>query len=131
MKRRRIVFFLLWILSLVGITFFGGTISYGLFWTMTFIPILSLFYLLMVFVQFRVYQEIESRTVVSKQPTPYYLFSPMKPFILLQVSVYDCFQDFLMFLICLRMKNMSCYRGIITPIVRNWYVNIAASMRSV
>ncbi len=80
MKRRRIVFFLLWILSLVGITFFGGTISYGLFWTMTFIPILSLFYLLMVFVQFRVYQEIESRTVVSKQPTPYYFVLPNETF---------------------------------------------------
>lgn len=80
MKWRRIIFFLLWVLSLIGITFYGGTISYGLFWTMTFIPVLSLLYLLMVFAQFRVYQEIESRTIVCKQPMPYYFILPNETF---------------------------------------------------
>lgn len=80
MKWRRRVFFLLWVLSLIGITFYGGTISYGLFWTMTFIPVLSLLYLLFVFAQFRIYQEIESRTVVCKQPMPYYFILPNETF---------------------------------------------------
>lgn len=76
MKWRRRVFLLLWILSLVGITFYGGTVSYGFFWAMTFVPVMSLLYLLLVFAQFRVYQEIESRTIICKQPMPYYFILP-------------------------------------------------------
>lgn len=80
MKWRRRVFFLLWILSLVGISFYGGTISYSLFWAMTLLPVLSFLYLLLVFAQFRVYQEIESRTIVCKQPMPYYFVLPNETF---------------------------------------------------
>lgn len=72
MKWRRIILLLLWILSLVGISFYGGAISYGLFWGITLLPVLSLVYLLFVFMQFRIYQEIGSRIVVSKQPVPYF-----------------------------------------------------------
>ena len=72
MKWRRLILLLLWILSLVGISFYGGAISYGLFWGITLIPVLSLVYLLFVFIQFRIYQEIGSRIVVSKQPVPYF-----------------------------------------------------------
>ena len=80
MKWRRRVFFLLWILSLIGISFYGGTISYSLFWAITIIPVLSFLYLLLVFSQFKVYQEIESRTVVCKQPMPYYFILPNETF---------------------------------------------------
>ncbi len=80
MKWRRRVFFLLWILSLVGISFYGGTISYSLFWTVTLLPVLSFLYLLLVFAQFRVYQEIENRTIVCKQPMPYYFILPNETF---------------------------------------------------
>lgn len=72
MKWRRLILLLLWILSLVGISFYGGAISYGLFWGITLIPVLSLVYLLFVFMQFRIYQEIGSRILVSKQPMPYF-----------------------------------------------------------
>lgn len=72
MKWRRIILLLLWILSLVGISFYGGAISYGLFWGITLLPVLSLVYLLFVFMQFRIYQEIGSRIVVCKQPVPYF-----------------------------------------------------------
>lgn len=72
MKWRRIILLLLWVLSLVGISFYGGAISYGLFWGITLLPVLSLVYLLFVFMQFRIYQEIGSRIVVSKQPVPYF-----------------------------------------------------------
>lgn len=72
MKWRRGLFFILWILSLIAISFFGGAISYGFFFGMTLIPVVSLLYLFMVYLQFRIYQEIESRTIVCKQPMPYY-----------------------------------------------------------
>ena len=32
MKYRKIILGVLWILSLVGISFYGGAISYGFFW---------------------------------------------------------------------------------------------------
>lgn len=72
MKWRRIIYIFLWILSLIGISVFGGTISYGFFWGLTIIPVIILLYLFLVYMQFRVYQEIESRTIVCKQPMPYY-----------------------------------------------------------
>ncbi len=72
MKWRRVIFGLLWILSLVAISFYGGTISYGFFFGMTLIPVVSLVYLGLVYLQFRIYQEIESRTIICKQPMPYY-----------------------------------------------------------
>lgn len=72
MKRRRGILFLLWILSLVGISFYGGAISYGFFWGITMIPVVSIVYLLCVYMQFRIYQEIDSRTLVCKQPMPYF-----------------------------------------------------------
>lgn len=76
MKWRRGIFIILWILSLVGISYYGGVISYTLFWGITLIFIISALYLLLVFLQFRIYQEIESRTIVCKQPMPYFFVLP-------------------------------------------------------
>ena len=45
MRRNRIIWFCLWILSLVGISFYGGIISYGFFIAVTITPVFSLFYL--------------------------------------------------------------------------------------
>lgn len=80
MKLRKVIFALLWVLSLVGISYFGGAISYGLFWGLTLIPVISWIYLLFVFVQFRIYQEIESRVIVCKQPMPYFFVLPNETF---------------------------------------------------
>lgn len=80
MKLRKVIFALLWVLSLVGISYYGGAISYGLFWGLTLIPVISWIYLLFVFVQFRVYQEIESRVIVCKQPMPYFFVLPNETF---------------------------------------------------
>lgn len=77
---RRCIFLLLWILSMVGISYYGGPISYGFFWGITMIPVVSLVYLIIVFAQFRIYQEIESRTIVCKQPMPYYFVLPNETF---------------------------------------------------
>ncbi|MBR6627086.1 MAG: DUF58 domain-containing protein [Lachnospiraceae bacterium] len=77
---RRCCFALLWVLSLVGISYYGGAVSYGLFWGLTMIPVLSLIYLVLVFRQFRIYQEIESRTIVCRRPMPYYFVLPNETF---------------------------------------------------
>jgi len=80
MRFRRGIWIILWILSLVGISYFGGTISYLFFWAMTFVPLISFLYIFLVYIQFRIYQEIESRTVICKQPVPYYFTLPNETF---------------------------------------------------
>jgi len=71
MKRNRIIWFVLWILSVVGISLYGGTISYSFFFMMTGIPLVSLLYLLCVYSFFKVYQFVESKTLVVDQQMPY------------------------------------------------------------
>lgn len=72
MRKRKWIWLFLWILSLVGISFYGGAVSYGLFWGLLMVPVVSFAYLLYVYLRFRIYQEIECRQVVCGQPTPYY-----------------------------------------------------------
>ena len=72
MKIRRCVLILLWILSLLSISFYGGAISYGFFFGVTLVPVISLLYLGMVYWRFKLYQELESRNMVCGQPVPYF-----------------------------------------------------------
>lgn len=72
MRRNRIIWLVLWGLSLVAITYYGGAISYGLFWGVSLVPIVAIVYIILVFFRFRIYQEIESRNIVCKCPMPYY-----------------------------------------------------------
>lgn len=72
MRGRRIGWLIAWILSLVAISFYGGAISYGLFFGISLMPIVAILYLSLVYFRFRIYQEIESRNIVCKQPMPYY-----------------------------------------------------------
>lgn len=72
MRTRRMVFFALWALSLVAISFFGGTVSYGFFFGMSLVPVVSLVYILFVYIQFKIYQELGSRTMVCGEPVDYF-----------------------------------------------------------
>lgn len=72
MKKRKWVWLCLWILSLVGISFYGGAVSYGLFWGLTIMPVVSFVYLLYVYLKFCIYQEIESKHLICGQAMPYY-----------------------------------------------------------
>lgn len=72
MAKRRWALFGLWILSLTAISFFGGTISYGFFFGITLIPVISFVYLVFVYVFFRIYQKVESRDMVCGEPAPYF-----------------------------------------------------------
>ena len=72
MARNRIIYGILWVLSLVGISFFGGPVSYGIFTLLTLIPVISLLYLLFVSSFFRIYQEIDGKNLAADHTTPYY-----------------------------------------------------------
>ena len=70
--RNRIIWGVCLILSLVFISFYGGTVSYGLFFAVLFLPVLSMIYLALVFFRFKIYQELEGRNVMAGEAVPYY-----------------------------------------------------------
>lgn len=71
MKVRRCLLGGLWILALTAISFYGGAVSYGFFFGVTLIPVISLIYLLCVLFRFKIYQEAGKKSLVCGQPTPY------------------------------------------------------------
>ncbi|MCH5340999.1 MAG: DUF58 domain-containing protein [Acetatifactor sp.] len=71
MKTRRCFLGGLWVLSLTAISFYGGAVSYGFFFGVTLIPVISIIYLLCVYFRFKIYQETEKKNLVCGQPTPY------------------------------------------------------------
>ncbi len=72
MKRNRIIWLCLWALSLVGISFRGGAVSYGFFAALTLLPIISLLYLLAVYILFHIYQKVEQRYASVNEPVRYH-----------------------------------------------------------
>lgn len=72
MKVRRCILGGLWILSLTAISFYGGAVSYGLFFGVTLIPVISLIYLFCVYSRFKIYQETTKRNLVCGKPAPYF-----------------------------------------------------------
>ncbi|MBR6045140.1 MAG: DUF58 domain-containing protein [Ruminococcus sp.] len=71
MKRNRIIWGLLWVLSLVGISLRGGAVTYGLFTALTLVPVVSALYLLAVYKLFHIYQELDQRFVTVNEPVKY------------------------------------------------------------
>lgn len=72
MNKRCIIWLFLWILSLVGISYYGGAVSYIFCYTMTMIPVISLVYLLCVFIRLRVLQKLSTINITAGAPFPYY-----------------------------------------------------------
>lgn len=72
MRRNRIIWLCLWVLSLVGISLRGGAVSYGFFAVLTLVPIISLLYLLAVYILFHVYQKVEQRYASVNEPVRYH-----------------------------------------------------------
>ncbi len=71
MKGRRWILLIVWLLSLAGISFYGGAVSYGIFFAVTLLPLISFIYLFMVYLQFRIYQELGQRISVCGEPVSY------------------------------------------------------------
>lgn len=94
MKIRRFIFAGLWILSLAAITNYGGTVSYGFFFGMCLVPVVSLIYMACVYSRFKIYQEVGSRDMVCGQPQSYlFVLQNEDKFAFTSVSV-RLFQDF-------------------------------------
>lgn len=72
MKTRRLMLLLLWIVSLVCISFFGGTVSFVFFFCITTMILVLFGYIFLVSIFFSIYQRISGRTVVCRQTTDYY-----------------------------------------------------------
>lgn len=72
MKKHRLLFLCLWVLSLITISFFGGAVSYGFFFGMTLLPAVCLIYILCVALCFKIYQELGNRNMVCGQPEDYF-----------------------------------------------------------
>ncbi|MCM1212961.1 MAG: DUF58 domain-containing protein [Lachnospiraceae bacterium] len=72
MRKYRLFFLCLWVLSLAAISFFGGVISYGFFFGMCLLPVISLIYILCVYLHFKIYQELGNRNMVCGQPEDYF-----------------------------------------------------------
>jgi len=73
MRRNRVIWYIAFILSLLGISFYGGVISYSLFYFVLIIPVISLFYIFLVYSRFRFYQKTDTREPVANTVTPFYL----------------------------------------------------------
>ena len=71
MKRNRVIWLCLWILSIVGISLRGGAVTYGFFAALTLVPVISASYLLAVYRLFHIYQELEQRFVSVNEPVNY------------------------------------------------------------
>ncbi|MBO4375449.1 MAG: DUF58 domain-containing protein [Lachnospiraceae bacterium] len=72
MRRNRIILLILWIASLFAISFYGGTVSYGIFVFLTLIPVVAIIYILLVRAFFRIYQEIDGRDLKANSPSVFY-----------------------------------------------------------
>lgn len=94
MRIRRLCLLGLWILSLVAISVRGGVISYGFFFGVTLIPVLSLLYILCVYLLFKLYQKIDCRSMVCGQPMSYFFVLQNEsyfPFASISVRLYSSF----------------------------------------
>ena len=72
MRRNRLILAALWILSVICISFYGGSVSYGFFAVVTLVPVVSLIYLLLVLSRFKIYQHFECPEIVSDHIVPFY-----------------------------------------------------------
>lgn len=70
---RRIIYIVLFILSLVFISFRGGNLSYMLFFMMVMNTIVSIVYIFYVFFTIKIYQTVPERRITKKEIVPYNL----------------------------------------------------------
>lgn len=71
MLRNRIIMIIFIILTGVFATFYGGAVPYTLFTLALLLPLLSLIYLVFVYLNFRIYQLIDRKTIVKYERTPF------------------------------------------------------------
>lgn len=67
----RVIMLLLIIASTIFVSYYGGTVSYALFYMSLFIPLVSATYTFYVYVRFRIYQDVGQRIVIKGDLVPY------------------------------------------------------------
>lgn len=65
----------------MAISFYGGPVSYGLFITLTAIPVVSLVYIVFVILGFRIYQKLDGRHLISGRTSDFYFTLQNESFI--------------------------------------------------
>lgn len=94
MKNRRRALLFLFILAVISISNYGGTISYTFFYAVILVPFISLIYLIYVYLRFAVYQEIKTRNIIAGEPVPYnFILSNQGKSVFTAVSV-NLYSDF-------------------------------------
>ncbi len=72
-NKRFLILLALLILSLVGISFYGGPVSYTFFWLVITVPLILLLYILLVIISLRIYQKPDGRNMVCGSPSDFYI----------------------------------------------------------
>ncbi|MBQ6551283.1 MAG: DUF58 domain-containing protein [Lachnospiraceae bacterium] len=88
------IYLLLWLISLAGISFWGGVVSYGFFMFMTLVPVVSILYLLAVFLAFKVYQQVEGRDLIVNHAHPFLFILQNEFFFTFSGVKVNLFSDF-------------------------------------
>ena len=73
MKKKRLILAAAFILSLIGISFYGGAVTYVFFWTVLSVPLILYFYIFMVIVNLKIYQKPDGRNMISGRPSDFYI----------------------------------------------------------
>lgn len=97
MRRRRIAFYILWLLSLAGISFYGGVVSYSIFFALTLLPFVLFTYLIFCMATFKIYQQLGNKYVVCRTPITYYFTlqnETLLTFAALKVTFYEFGVDY-------------------------------------
>lgn len=96
MRRNRIIWICLWILSIIGISKWGGSISYGIFTMLTLIPLISVIYIVIVYTSFRIYQNNNRKFMIVNESVPFYLTLVNEfyiPFVCVRVKFFSSFSS--------------------------------------
>ena len=94
MRRNRWIAAGLFFLSLIAISFYGGPVSYGFFFLMLIIPIVSALYTVIVFFRFKIYQKIDAKVTVAEKPVRFYFTLQNEDFFTFSGIKTDFFSDY-------------------------------------
>lgn len=96
MKRNFRILLGLWILSIIGISLRGGPVTYGIFFLLTLLPVSSLFYIWLVILLFKIFQDLEGKELTANHPAVFRFVLQNESFLLfsgVRVRFYSDFSE--------------------------------------
>ncbi|MCR5120500.1 MAG: DUF58 domain-containing protein [Lachnospiraceae bacterium] len=96
MKKKRLILIALFILALIGISFYGGAVTYVFLWTVIAVPVILWFYIFMVISNLRIYQKPDGRNMVCGRPSGFYITLQNESFFSfssLRIKFYSSFSE--------------------------------------